>query len=260
MLEHMTISTSDIIHSLKLSCQIPDVIKTMASEKIIALSVQEAGIQVTEAELQQEADKIRFEKKLVTAKDTWAWLDKHHLSVKDFEKLVYNNLISRKLANHLFSDQVEKFFYEHQVDYVAAVTYEVIFEDRDFALEMFYALQEGEISFPEVARQYIVEAELRRSYGYQGLRHRKKFRPEIASAVFSASAPEVIKPITTSKGTYLIWVEEIIQPKLDEQLREQIITESFSEWLNKQIDYMEINTQLESDASLQPQEEVLQQA
>jgi parvulin-like peptidyl-prolyl isomerase len=260
MSDNLTISTSDIIHSLKTSCQIQDVVEAIASEKIIALSAQQAGINVTEVELQEEADKIRFGKKLVTAKDTWRWLDKHHLSVKDFEKLVYNSLISKKLANHLFSDQVEKFFYEHQVDYAAAVTYEIIFENRDLALEMFYALEEGEISFAEIARQYILEPELRRSYGYQGLRQRKKFRPEIAAAVFAASAPEILKPITTNKGVYLIWVEEIIQPKLDEQLREKIITESFSDWLKKQIEYMEIVTQLESDENLQPQKELLQQA
>jgi parvulin-like peptidyl-prolyl isomerase len=256
MPEHLTILTSDIIHSLKLSCQIPDVVKTIASQKIITETAQEEGIQVTEAELQEEADKLRLDKKLVTAKDTWVWLDKHHLSVKDFEKLVYNSLISKRLANHLFSDKVEKFFYEHQLDYAAAVTYEVHFENRDLALELFYALEEGEITFPEIARLYIQDPELRRAYGYQGTQYRKDFRPEIAAAVFAATTPEIIKPITTPKGVYLIWVEEVIQPQLDEQLREKIITELFSEWLKKEVEFLDIATHIDVDAQ-QPQEEVL---
>jgi parvulin-like peptidyl-prolyl isomerase len=256
----LTITDSDIIHSNKLSCQISGVVEAIASQKIIAEAAQEAGIQVEEEELQQEGDSLRLDHKLVKAKDTWIWLKKHHLSLKEFEELAHNNVLSRKLANHLFSDQVERFFYEHQLDYVAAVTYEVIFDDRDLALELFYALEEGEISFPEIARLYIQEPELRRACGYQGLQHRKDFRPEITAAVFSATPPQILKPITTPKGVYLIWIEEIIQPQLDDQLRQKIVTELFSNWLKQQVESLEIVIQLGSDANLQPQEKLLQQA
>jgi len=42
-------------------------------------------------------------------------------------------------------------FVEHQLDYAQIVMYEVVLDDEDLAMELFYALQEGEISFPEVA-------------------------------------------------------------------------------------------------------------
>ncbi|MEA5572994.1 peptidylprolyl isomerase [Calothrix sp. UHCC 0171] len=259
MPEHLNISISDIIHRLKLSCQIPDVVKAITSQKIITEAAQEANIEVTEAELQAEGDKLRLEKKLVTAKDTWAWLDKHHLSVRDFEELVYNSLISKKLANYLFSAQVEKFFYDNRIDYDAAVTYEVIFENRDLALELFYALEEGETTFPEIARLYIQDIELRRTYGYQGIRHRKDFRPEIAAAIFASSPPGILKPITTPKGVYLVWVEEIIQPELDDNLREKIISELFANWLKQQVEAMVMNIQLDLDTNLQSQEQLVKQ-
>lgn len=249
MPHNLTISSSDIIHSLKLSCQIPNVVEAIASQSIIAEAAQEAGITVTPEEVQEQGDELRFAKKLVKAKDTWTWLEKHHLSVNEFDELAYNNILSRKLANHLFSHQLEKHFYEHQLEYIAAVTYEVVFEDRDLALEVFYALEEGEINFPEIARLYIPEPELRRAYGYQGLRYRKDFRPEIGAAVFAAAPPEALKPITTPKGVYLIWVEEVIQPQLDEQLRQKIITELFADWLKQQINAMKIVTQIDSDGS-----------
>ncbi|MBN3905971.1 MAG: peptidylprolyl isomerase [Nostoc sp. NMS1] len=260
MLKLLTISDSDIIHNVKLSCQIPGVVEAIAYQKIIAEAAQEAHLRVEEEELQQEGDNLRLAHNLIKAKDTWIWLKKHHLSLNEFEELAHSNILSRKLANHLFSAQVERFFYEHQLDYVAAITYEVIFDDRDLALELFYKLQEYEISFPEIASLYIQQPELRRIYGYQGLQHRKDFRPEIAAAVFASSAPEIIKPIQTHLGVHLIWVEEIIQPQLNEQLRQQIITELFSYWLKQQLEFMTIIIQLDSDANLQPQEEFLQKA
>ncbi|MDY6900216.1 MAG: peptidylprolyl isomerase [Cyanobacteriota bacterium] len=247
MLEHLNLSILDIIHKLKQSCEVPNIVEAIASERVIAEAAQQAGIDVTEAELQEEGDKFRLEKKLATAKDTWAWLDKHHLSIKDFEQLVYNRLISEKLANHLFAPQVEKYFYETRLNYEAAVTYEVTFENRDLALELFYAIEEGEITFPEVARTYIQEPELRRAYGYQGVQYRRDFRPEIAAVVFASSPPGIIKPITTPKLVYLVWVEEVIKSELNDELREKIISELFAVWLKKKVNLLNISTQLDND-------------
>ncbi|MGI8503377.1 MAG: peptidylprolyl isomerase, partial [Hassallia sp.] len=135
----LTISPEDIIHSIKLSCRLPDLVEAIATQKIILDTATLAGIKVAEQELQQEGDRLRFARKLVKAADTLAWLKKHHLSVDDFEELVHNDILAKKLANHLFADKVEAFFYQNQLNYVAAVTYEIIFDDRDVALELFYA-------------------------------------------------------------------------------------------------------------------------
>ncbi|MDB9375537.1 peptidylprolyl isomerase [Nodularia sphaerocarpa] len=258
MSQILTISGSDIIHSLKLSSQVPGLVEAIASQKIVAEVAESSGITVTPEEIQQEGDKLRLAKKLVKAQDTLTWLEKNYLSVNEFEESVHNKILSKKLANSLFSSQVERFFYQHQLDYVAAITYQIIFDDQDLALEMFYAVEEGEISFPEIARLYIPEAELRGTYGYQGRRHRKDFRPEIAAAVFAATPPQILKPIATAKGVYLIWVEQISQPQLDESLSEKIITELFTGWLKQQIESMQIITQLDSD-TVQPQKELLKQ-
>ncbi|UKO97456.1 peptidylprolyl isomerase [Nostoc sp. UHCC 0870] len=249
MTENLTILASEIIHSLKLSCQMPDVIKKIASQHIVAQKAQEMGIAATPEELQQAGDDLRLAKKLVKAKDTWEWLEKHQISVNGFEKLIRQDVLEKKLAQHLFSQQVEKFFYERQLDYAAAAIYQVILEDRDLALELFYALEEGEISFPEIARLYIPEPEKRRAYGYQGLKHRKDLRPEIASAVFAASPPVVLKPITTSQGTHIILVEEVIQPQLDDNLQRKIIAELFNDWLEQEIQYLNITTHFDFDDS-----------
>jgi parvulin-like peptidyl-prolyl isomerase len=252
MPQHLTISNSDIIRNLKLSCKIPDFLEAIAFKKIIAEAAQEAGIQVEEEEIQKESEKLRLEQKLVKAQDTWNWLTKHHLSLNEFEELVHDKVLYQKLANHLFSTQVERVFYEHQVDYVAAVTYEIIFNDRDLALELFYALEEGEVTFQEIARLYIQEPEIRRAGGYKGIRRRGEFRPEIAAAVFAATPPEILKPITTANGVYLILVEEIIDPKLDERSRSNILQELFSDWLKQQIEKQEILIYLEGDTNSQP--------
>lgn len=238
------LSSADIIYHLKLSCQIPTILEAIATSRIITEFATQAGIEISIEELQQAADSMRFTYQLLRAEDTWNWLNKHYLSLDDFEDMAKTNLLSAKLANHLFADKVEPFFYAHQIDYAGAVTYEVILDDEDLALELFYSLKEGEISFQEIARQYIQTPEIRRAGGYQGIRYRRDFRPEIAAAVFAATPPQILKPIITPKGVHIIAVEEIISAELDEQRQTQITRDLFTMWLEEQINHVEIVAEL----------------
>jgi parvulin-like peptidyl-prolyl isomerase len=240
----LTVSPEDILHHIKIACQIPNLLEAIVSRKIINDEAVKQGINIEQEELQQAADSLRLANKLIKAEDTWTWLEKHHLSLDDFEAIAHTNLLSAKLANLLFADKVEPFFYAHQLDYTGAVTYEVILDDEDLALELFYALQEGEISFQEIARQYIQNPEIRRAGGYQGIRLRSDFRPEIAAAIFAANPPQILKPITTPRGVHIIVVEEIIKPELDEQLRMKIMGDFFTNWLKQQLTAIEIVAKL----------------
>jgi parvulin-like peptidyl-prolyl isomerase len=244
MSQAITISSEDILHQVKLSYQILSIVEAIVTRKIITSAAEEAGIKVETEELQKAADNIRLIGKLKSADDTWAWLQKHGLSLDDFEELIYNNVISGKLAQHLFADKVEPFFVEHQLEYAGIVMYEVILDDEDLAMELFYGIQEGEMSFYEVAHQYIQDKELRRKGGYRGIVRRKELKPEISAAVFAAKPPQVLKPIVTSSGVHLILVEEIIQPELDDKLRSKILLDLFSEWLKQQVEQAEVVTHL----------------
>ncbi|MEA5507506.1 peptidylprolyl isomerase [Halotia wernerae UHCC 0503] len=236
MSEFNVVSPDEIIHQIKLSCQIPTVIENIINRKTITKAAQEAGIKVEIEELQEAADSWRMINKLENAEVTWSWLQKHSLSLDDLEELVYYNVLISKLVEHLFADKVEQFFVENQLDYAQVVMYEVVFDDLDLAMEMFYAIQEGEISFPEVAHQYIHNDEIRRCGGYKGILSRINLKPEISTAVFAATPPQLLKPIVTSKGVHLINVEEIITPQLDKILHFSIISHLFSEWLKQQFE------------------------
>lgn len=240
MSEPITITNEDILHQVKISCKIPEIVEQIVSRKVIIAAAEEAEIIVEIEELQKAADQIRLANKLDSADDTWKWLEKHALSIDDFEEIANISLISGKLVKHLFADKVEPYFFENQLDYLGVVMYEVVLDDEDLALELFYAIKEGEMSFYDVAHKYIQDVELRRKGGYLGIVRRKDLKPEISAAVFAANPPQVIKPTITSKGVHLIFVEEIIKPQLDKKLNNQIIVDLFNEWIKQQIEPVEL--------------------
>lgn len=233
MSQTITITNEDILSQVKLSCKIPEFVEGIVTRKVIENAADEAGIKVETEELQKAADQLRLINKLNSADDTWAWLEKHSLSIDDYEEIVYNTVISGKLAAHLFADKVEPYFFENQLDYAGVVMYEVVLDDEDLAIELFYAIKEGEMSFYDVAHKYIQDRELSRKGGYLGIVYRKDLKPEISAAVFAAKPPQVIKPILTSSGVHIILIEEIIQLHLDQKIRTRILTELFSGWLKE---------------------------
>jgi parvulin-like peptidyl-prolyl isomerase len=229
------ISQEDILHQAKLSCQMPALVKAIRERKVISQTAQALGLRVEAEELQKAADSFRLKNNLVTAQETVAWLDRHALSTDDFEALVHDTELSMKLATALFADRVEAYFMERQLDYTQIVMYEVILGDADFAMELFYALQEQEITFTEIAHRYTQDLEMRRRGGYRGIITRKDLVPEISAAVFAAQPPQVLKPISVEKQIYLVFVEEIIAPALVESLKNQILSDLFSGWLTQQV-------------------------
>lgn len=240
MSQTITITSEDILHQVKLSCKISEIIEQIVTRKVVKNAALEAGIKVEIEELQEAADKIRLANKLDSADDTWVWLEKHNLSLDDFEELISTNWLGNKLAQHLFANKVEAYFFENQLDYAGIVMYEIVLDDEDLALELFYSIKEGEMSFYDVAHEYIRDTELRRKGGYRGIVRRKDLTPEISASVFAAKPPQIIKPIVTSRGAHLILVEEIMESQLDEKLQQKIASDLFSEWLKEKIIKFEV--------------------
>jgi parvulin-like peptidyl-prolyl isomerase len=230
------ISQAEILQQVKLSCQIPTLIKGITERKIVAQTAQNLDLKVETTELQKAADSFRLQHSLVTTQETLVWLQHHALSLDDLEALVYHTVLSAKLAHHLFANKVEAHFAERQLDYTQVVLYEVVLSDFDLAMELFYALQEQEITFAEIAQRYAQDPEMRRRGGYRGLVTRNDLKPELSAAVFAASPPQVLQPIKVGKQVYLVWIESILSPTLDETLRSQIQAALFAGWLKQQVE------------------------
>ncbi len=240
MEKSITINQDELIHQVKLGCLIPTLVGGVVVRKIVMQAAQEHKIVASVDELQQAADGIRLLRQLNSSTDTRLWLEQHNLSLDEFEELVQTSVLSSKLASTLFAGQAESIFAERQLDYTKAVLYEVLLDDLDLANELFYAIEENETTFWNVSHQFIREVKLRRIGGYQGVLNRSNLKPEISTAVFSATPPQLLKPIITSKGVHLIFVEEIIQPELNDAVLQKIVSDLFIDWLKNEIESLKV--------------------
>ena len=231
----LEISNEDILEQLKLSQMMPAIREQILVQRIVEDEAERAGIQLEVSELQAAADLFRAQNKLTSAKNTQMWLDLHQLSLDDFETIIELQLLGNKLKEVVLGDRVEKYFYQHQLDFDRVVLYEVILKDKELATELYYAVREGEIKFHDVATKYIEDVDLKHKGGYLGQIRRKDLNPELLSVFSTANPPQVIKPITTAKGYHLLWIDEIIKAELDPAVYKEIQTQSFIEFLRDKL-------------------------
>ncbi len=230
----LTIKMEDLIAQIKFAQMMPTISEQILITRIIKDAVAKAGIKVEISELQEAADIFRIEHKLLGARITDKWLEVHQLSLDDFEEIVHLQLLSKKLKQLILPDKVERYFYQHKLDFDRVALYEVVLQNKELATELYYALREGEIKFHDVASKYIEDAELKRKGGYLGQISRKDLNPELLSVFTTPHPPQVIKPITTAKGNHLLWIDEVIPAELTAELRQDLEGKIFIEYLREQ--------------------------
>lgn len=243
---NLEINNEDIIQQLKILRKTTEIVEQVAIKKIIEREAALLGLTIKKEELQKASDEFRVANKLSHAKNTMVWLEKNGLSMKDFEEIIHTNLLKKKMMDELFAEEARSYFYKNQSSYRKAVLYEIIVEDFNLALEIFYSIRESEITFSEAAIKYSGSLDSKRKRGYLGLINSASLKASVSSAVFASTPPQLLKPIVTSLGSHIVFVEEIITPELSDNLEDEITEELLKRWaLGKIKEYVGIDKMLD---------------
>ncbi len=232
------IDLEGILSFLKKDIQLKEVYQKILHQKVINQAAHERGITVTPEEIQAEADRLRYEKRLERASDTLAWLAEQMISVEEWEAGICDRLLAKKLAECLFAKDVEKFFAQNRLDFEQILLYQLILPNELVAQELFYQIEEGEISFYEAAHLYDIDEKRRQQCGCEGRLYRWSLKPDIAAVVFGTPVGEVVSPIQTDQGYHLLMVEEFIPAELTPERYQEILNRMFQDWLASEVNYM----------------------
>jgi parvulin-like peptidyl-prolyl isomerase len=235
---NLSIEPPEIVNFLRHGIQVKQVCLNLLHQIIINRAAQQRNLTVTPEEIQADANRQRYEKRLEKAEDTLAWLADQLISPDDWEAGIRDRLLSQKLSESLFAKEVEKFFAQNKLDYQQVVLYQIIVPYDKVAQELFYQIEEEEISFYEAAHFYDIDERRRQQCGYEGKLYRWSLKPDIAAVVFSASPKHIIGPIKTDLGYHLLMVEEFIPAALTPEISKEIMERMFKEWLASELNYM----------------------
>jgi parvulin-like peptidyl-prolyl isomerase len=236
-----SIEPSEIVSLLKQELQFKDVWQQALHRNVIGQAAEERNIFVTPDEIQSEAERFRRENRLEKASETQIWLQDQMISSQDWEVGIRNRLLKKKLAEHIFAKDVEKFYAQNKSQFTQVLLYQIIVPYENLARELFYQIEEAEISFYQAAHLYDIDEDRRQKCGLEGKIYRRNLHSDIAVAVFSAPLGQLINPIKTSQGYHLLIVEEFIAAELTPEHYQEILDRMFKEWLVSELNYLIYN-------------------
>jgi parvulin-like peptidyl-prolyl isomerase len=236
-LRNISIDCTKVIDYLKHEVQLKRVYHQIICKQIINRVTQERGIIVTAEEIQVEADEFRYNHKLESASQTFEWLKDQLLSPEEWEAGIQERLLKKKLIDNLFGQQIDIYFNQNKVQYDQAVVYRIVVPYQPLAQEIFYQVEEEEISFFEAAHLYDIDERRRLTCGFEGKLTRWQLKPDTAARIFGATLREIIGPLQSEAGFELMMVEEFIPAELTDSTRQQISDQLFDEWLESELNH-----------------------
>ncbi len=227
-----------IVEFLKREVQIKEVCQKILYKRVIANAAQAQNIFVAPEEIQLEADRQRHQNRLESAEDTLHWLEDQLITPADWEAGIRELLLTQKLAETLFSRDVNQYFAEHRPDFEQILLYKITVPYEQLAQELFYRIEENELSFYEAAHLYEIDQRRRLQCGYEGKLYRWHLNPTVAAMVFGARPGEVIGPLKVDQIYMLLMVEEFMVVELTPEIRQEIINRLFHEWLESELNHL----------------------
>jgi parvulin-like peptidyl-prolyl isomerase len=231
------IETHDIVSYLKLTIQIREICQQVLYRQIIQQAAQEQNITVADAEVQEAGDRWRLENRLEKAADTFRWLENQMITAEELEAGIRDRLLSQKLAETLFKNEIDTFFIHNRLDFNQVLLYQIVVNDLALAKELLFQIQDREISFFEAAHLYDQDEQRRQRCGHEGFVYRCKVQPDVAAMVFNAQSGSILGPLKTDQGYHLFLVKEFIPAQLTPELYQSLLDERFQTWLNDELNH-----------------------
>jgi parvulin-like peptidyl-prolyl isomerase len=230
-------STEEVVVYLRQELKLKEVYQSLWRQQIIQAFADDRGLTVSSEEIQEEADQIRHKNRLEKAEDTFKWLEENWATPDDWEMGIRHRLLRRKLANNMFESEVEKYFAQNRLNYDQFLLYQIVVDNRSLAQELFYQIEEREISFFEAASQYDINESRRYRCGFEGKIFRDNLKPDVAAAVLGTPVGEVSGPIEINQKYHLFLLKEYIPAELTEARNKEIVYKLFEEWLSTEMIY-----------------------
>lgn len=227
------IESEEIVDFLKQEMLLKGICQKIVYQKIIEQAATERNIVIAPEENEAEADSIRHGNRLEKAVDTLAWLEEQMVTAEEWEAGIRNRLLAQKLAANLFDKEVESYFAQNRLDFDQFILYQIVVPYQQLAQEIYYQIEEEEISFYEAAHLYDIDEGRRYRCGYEGKIGRWSLPPHLAEAIGNANIGHIVGPIATEEEQkyHILMIEEFIPAELTPERHQDIVNRLFQEWL-----------------------------
>lgn len=210
---------SEFVNLLRTEGLLGELVAAVSRRLQITQAAKDAGVTASPQELQAAADAFRISAGMRSAADTRRWLSDNQMSDDDFEAMIENRLLERKLEGLAPPDSVEERFEQERSRFDRIRIAQIVVGTLGLAEELVFRIRDDGADFHELAREHSLDDLTRDNGGHLGLADRNSFEAEIGEALFAAAPGEVVGPFSAEDSHYLFQVLEVLPAQFDENSR-----------------------------------------
>lgn len=224
----------DLLDYMRSSLHI-DVVDELIKKWIINDEFDKRKLEFSDEELEQEINRFRLDRHLLTSASTDKWLEKHHLNSSDLWTIFEQIVKAKKLKLALFDDEyVSEQFALKKVGLSKATYYQIVVKQQNKATELAALIRHGN-SFFDLARVHSEDEQSKGACGFVGSKFLYEIEPEIQFKITNAQDGDVFGPIKCIGNYYLIFLEHLAPAVLDEETMEGLRDQLFENWCAKRV-------------------------
>jgi peptidylprolyl isomerase len=228
----LSLTPADVVGWLGRRGQLAAVARSIAADRAVTDAAAAAGLAVTDAELQQAANRFRLRHGLSSAEATRRWLAEQHLTPDEWERALEHDLLAVKFRDHLFAADGEVYFAAHRDRYARVRLRRVVAATDGLAREYLAQVTEDGRPFEELAAGRATAP----AAGDLGEVFRGRVPAAVADAAFAAPVGEVVGPFPGPDGFELYQVLDRRPPELDPPTAAAVRDDLCGDWARERLD------------------------
>ncbi|MBW4603349.1 MAG: glycosyltransferase [Calothrix sp. FI2-JRJ7] len=162
------------------------------------------------------------------------WLQQQGLTEVQFLELATRKLRIEKFQQATWGNRLEAYFRQRKQQLDSVIYSLIRIKDADLARELYFRLLEDEQPFAELARQYSEGAETSTG-GLIGPVPLSSPHPKLTQILTINQPGQLSPPTRIGEWWIIVRLEKLLPAKLDEPMKQKLLDELFSTWLQEQL-------------------------
>ncbi|MBD2608489.1 glycosyltransferase [Scytonema hofmannii FACHB-248] len=164
-----------------------------------------------------------------------SWLQEQGLTEAQFIELTTRKFRVEKFQKATWGSCLESYFRQRKQQLDQVIYSLIRLKDADLAREIYFRLLEDEQPFAELARQYSQGTEVSTG-GLIGPVPFSSPHPKLAQILTISQLGQLSPPTRIGEWWIIVRLEKLLPAKLDEAMKEKLLNELFTTWLQEQLE------------------------
>jgi parvulin-like peptidyl-prolyl isomerase len=212
-------------------------------QRELIIDAELASIECTHEEI-FSAYKAFYQKYQINSdEDRSAWLQRNNFTLAQFEHLILRTVKIDRFKRETFGGKVDSYFLQRKSQLDRASYSLLRVKDFHLAQELFFRLEAGEATFPELVKQYSQgqEAETGGSIGPHEL---SIPHPTLAQKIRSLKPGQLAAPLQVADWFVVVRLDNYFPAQLDEKMRGRLSEELYDRWIQNQLNKLRIENDI----------------